>query len=238
MKFGRRCPQPSTRSSAERIMIRHIAADLPARVVSMRSAHRHKRDENARSSVMKTRQLPTTRQSDLFAAEPILPAGFAYGEEVISSDDEEALLKRFETLLFKPFEFHTSATVTSSHSDGATTMRAGRSGTAMPSRRSCFRCATGRRPSLMSPRKACSKSSSTNIHPAPALAGIETSRCSKTLSQSRSRRRASYGFAASRGLDGNAPQKTFVPARPICCAVSRVGTGSTASPLSIACAIR
>jgi alkylated DNA repair dioxygenase AlkB len=55
---------------------------------------------------MKTRQLPTTRQSDLFAAEPILPAGFAYGEEVISSDDEEAFLKRFEALPFKPFEFH------------------------------------------------------------------------------------------------------------------------------------
>ena len=45
-------------------------------------------------------------QSDLFGAEPTLPAGFAYGEAVISSDDEEALLKRFEALPFKPFEFH------------------------------------------------------------------------------------------------------------------------------------
>jgi alkylated DNA repair dioxygenase AlkB len=51
-------------------------------------------------------QLPPERQSDLFAAEPTLPAGFAYGEAVISSDDEEALLKRFEALPFKPFEFH------------------------------------------------------------------------------------------------------------------------------------
>ena len=55
---------------------------------------------------MMTRQLPTVRQSDLFAAEPILPAGFAYGEAVISSDDEEALLKRLEALPFTPFEFH------------------------------------------------------------------------------------------------------------------------------------
>jgi hypothetical protein len=31
------------------------------------------------------------RQSDLFAAEPTLRAGFAYGEAVISSDDEELL---------------------------------------------------------------------------------------------------------------------------------------------------
>jgi hypothetical protein len=68
--------------------------------------------------------------------------------------------------------------------------------------------------------------------------GSETTFSEDRLSQSRSRRRASYGFAANRGLDGNAPQKMFVPARPICCAVSRVGTGSTASPLSIACAIR
>jgi alkylated DNA repair dioxygenase AlkB len=52
------------------------------------------------------RQLPAVRESDLFAAEPTLPAGFAYGEAVISSDDEEALLKRFEALPFKPFEFH------------------------------------------------------------------------------------------------------------------------------------
>ena len=36
-------------------------------------------------------------------------------------------------------------------------------------------------------------------------------------------------FRRKQGLDGNAPQNV-VPARPICCAVSRVGTGSTASP--------
>jgi hypothetical protein len=42
------------------------------------------------------------RQGDLFAAEPILPAGFAHGEDVISSDDEDAAVKRFEALPFTP----------------------------------------------------------------------------------------------------------------------------------------
>ena len=55
---------------------------------------------------MAKRQFSTSGQSELIAAEPSLPAGFAYREDVISSNDEQALLKRFEDLPFKPFEFH------------------------------------------------------------------------------------------------------------------------------------
>jgi hypothetical protein len=45
---------------------------------------------------MAKRQFSTSGQSELIAAEPSLPAGFAYREDVISSNDEQALLKRFE----------------------------------------------------------------------------------------------------------------------------------------------
>lgn len=43
--------------------------------------------------------------SDLFG-EPELPAGFRYLPEVISPAEEMALVRRFEALPFKPFEFH------------------------------------------------------------------------------------------------------------------------------------
>jgi alkylated DNA repair dioxygenase AlkB len=45
-------------------------------------------------------------QSDLFTAEPGLPAGFIYRDGIISTAEEQALLERFEGLPFKPFEFH------------------------------------------------------------------------------------------------------------------------------------
>ena len=45
-------------------------------------------------------------QADLFAAEPALPAGFAYRDGVISPGEEQALVERFAALPFQPFEFH------------------------------------------------------------------------------------------------------------------------------------
>jgi alkylated DNA repair dioxygenase AlkB len=47
----------------------------------------------------------TSIQPDLFAAET-LPPGFAYSENRIDSALEQTLLRRIETLPFKPFEFH------------------------------------------------------------------------------------------------------------------------------------
>ena len=47
-----------------------------------------------------------SNQSDLFAAAPKLPAGFAYGENIISAAEEQAMIERFKELPFKPFEFH------------------------------------------------------------------------------------------------------------------------------------
>ncbi|HJT08639.1 MAG TPA: alpha-ketoglutarate-dependent dioxygenase AlkB [Stellaceae bacterium] len=45
-------------------------------------------------------------QADLFAAEPAMPAGFTYGENVVSPSEEQALVERFAELPFQPFEFH------------------------------------------------------------------------------------------------------------------------------------
>lgn len=45
-------------------------------------------------------------QLDLMAADPTLPEGFKYQPDVISADDERALLERVKGLPFKDFEFH------------------------------------------------------------------------------------------------------------------------------------
>jgi alkylated DNA repair dioxygenase AlkB len=188
---------------------------------------------------MMTRQLPTTRQSDLFAAEPTLPAGFAYGEEEISSDDEEALLKRFETLPFKPFEFHGYLGNRHVVSFGWRYDYAGRS----------LRDSDAIPPFLLPLRDRAAAFAGVApeslqqilINKYPPGAGIGWHRDKPMFEDIIAISLSSpcvLRFRRKQGLDGNAPQKTSVPARPICCAVSRVGTGSTASPLSIACAIR
>src|ERR1700748_1937472 len=45
-------------------------------------------------------------QSDLFAARPKMPEGFAYREGAISVNEEEDAVRFMERLPFKPFEFH------------------------------------------------------------------------------------------------------------------------------------
>src|SRR5258708_34910446 len=49
---------------------------------------------------------PRSEQSELFAPEPRLPGGFDYREALISPDEERALVERFASLPFQPFEFH------------------------------------------------------------------------------------------------------------------------------------
>ena len=44
-------------------------------------------------------------QPGLFGDDPALPEGLAYRPEFLSQDEERALVARFETLPFKPFEF-------------------------------------------------------------------------------------------------------------------------------------
>lgn len=53
----------------------------------------------------KRRRLPTS-QSDLFVIEPAVPEGFVYRDDVITVEEEQALIERFSELPFKPFEFH------------------------------------------------------------------------------------------------------------------------------------
>jgi alkylated DNA repair dioxygenase AlkB len=43
---------------------------------------------------------------DLFGAAPALPEGFRYQPDIISPDEERALLERIRELPFKEFEFH------------------------------------------------------------------------------------------------------------------------------------
>ena len=45
-------------------------------------------------------------QRELFEQPRVLPEGFAYRENVLSEADEAAYVRAFETLPFKPFEFH------------------------------------------------------------------------------------------------------------------------------------
>src|SRR5215210_6189775 len=46
------------------------------------------------------------RQTELFARVPDLPDGMRYMTELISADEERALLDRIAVLPFKEFEFH------------------------------------------------------------------------------------------------------------------------------------
>jgi alkylated DNA repair dioxygenase AlkB len=55
---------------------------------------------------MSRRQLLPNAQSELFLAAPAWPEGFDYRDEVISADDEKALIAWFKELPFKPFEFY------------------------------------------------------------------------------------------------------------------------------------
>jgi alkylated DNA repair dioxygenase AlkB len=55
---------------------------------------------------MSKRYLADSAQSDLFGVAPPMPEGFAYQDEVISPDEERALLEQFQTLPFKPYDFH------------------------------------------------------------------------------------------------------------------------------------
>jgi len=52
------------------------------------------------------RRSAVPRPADLFAAEPAMPVGFSYGDDVISPSEEQALVERFAALPFQPFEFH------------------------------------------------------------------------------------------------------------------------------------
>ena len=48
----------------------------------------------------------TKNQLDLLGADPALPEGFRYQPDVISAEDEQALLERIRKLPFREFEFH------------------------------------------------------------------------------------------------------------------------------------
>jgi alkylated DNA repair dioxygenase AlkB len=54
---------------------------------------------------MPARRRPSA-QHELFETGPALPDGFLYRENVVSDAEEAACVQAFETLPFKPFEFH------------------------------------------------------------------------------------------------------------------------------------
>jgi alkylated DNA repair dioxygenase AlkB len=55
---------------------------------------------------MSKRGRQPTSQSDLFVIEPVVSEGFVYRDDVITGEEEQALIERFRELSFKPFEFH------------------------------------------------------------------------------------------------------------------------------------
>ena len=55
---------------------------------------------------MKDSDQPSLFESNASGGEPPLPAGFKYQPDVISADEEAALLAQIKTLPFKEFEFH------------------------------------------------------------------------------------------------------------------------------------
>lgn len=50
--------------------------------------------------------MPTPKQKDLFASAPVLPDGMRYAADILSRQEEAALLDAFPSLPFKEFEFH------------------------------------------------------------------------------------------------------------------------------------
>ncbi len=50
--------------------------------------------------------MPTLKQRDLFASAPALPEGMRYAADVLSRQEEAALLEVLPSLPFKEFEFH------------------------------------------------------------------------------------------------------------------------------------
>jgi alkylated DNA repair dioxygenase AlkB len=50
--------------------------------------------------------VPTSKQKDLFASAPVFPDGMRYATEVLSRQEEAALLDALPSLPFKEFEFH------------------------------------------------------------------------------------------------------------------------------------
>jgi alkylated DNA repair dioxygenase AlkB len=55
---------------------------------------------------MTGRRASAAQQRDLFAPAAGLPAGFAYEDDLITAAAESALLRDFEALSFRPFDFH------------------------------------------------------------------------------------------------------------------------------------
>lgn len=55
---------------------------------------------------MSRRHVQPLNQTDLFSAVPAWPEGFDYRDQVLTVDDERALIEDIRQLPFKPFEFH------------------------------------------------------------------------------------------------------------------------------------
>jgi alkylated DNA repair dioxygenase AlkB len=55
---------------------------------------------------MSKRRRQPSSQSDLFVIEPTVPEGFLYRDDVVTLEEEQALIERFSELPFKPFDFH------------------------------------------------------------------------------------------------------------------------------------
>ena len=105
---------------------------------------------------MSKRRRQPTSQSDLFVVEPTVPEGFLYRDDVITLEEEQALIERFRELPFKPFEFH--GFLAWSLLDGATISRVPCCSQVIRFHPSCFHCGSMPRFSPTFRLARCSKS--------------------------------------------------------------------------------
>jgi hypothetical protein len=130
---------------------------------------------------MSGRQRLLRDQTDLFVAAQAVPAGFVYQDDIISPADERVLLDRFQDLPFKPFEFHGFFGNRRVVSFGwRYDFAGGRLRESEPVPAFLLPCVNRQRRLRVFRLRGCSRSSSTNMRPARALAGIVTKRCSRT----------------------------------------------------------
>jgi hypothetical protein len=149
----------------------------------------------------KRRRLPTS-QSDLFVIEPAVPEGFVYRDNVITVEEEQALIERFSELPFKPFEFH----------GFLGNRRVVSFGWRYDFSSAILQPSNPIPPFLFSLRERAAVFANVpsdtlqqvSTHQVRALAGIETRRCSTMSSPYRSERHAPCGSAESKGADGSA----------------------------------
>jgi hypothetical protein len=172
-------------------------------------------------------------QPDLFGEPAHFPAGFRYAERFITAREEQDLVREFEGLAFKEFEFHgfvgkrrvvSLAGTTTSITAGCTRPRICRTSLAR------FARVPRLSPACLWPglNRCCSPSTGR----ARPSAGTKTGRSLARSWESRCSRHVPFVCGAGWASGGSACHSRCSHAPPTCCKARRAPTGSTAYRLS------